>query len=163
MSGSDYRSTDTTVTDYDNTSMGDRMGNAGDRVTAGLHNAVTDNQGDDTFRAADQAYDDSSKVGTGGGALAGAATGAAIGSVGGPIGTAIGGVAGAISGAAAGAVGDTIGEQADSETGAFSDANQDQYRSTADRLGDTAANAGNSVERTLDADLNRDGDVGRRG
>lgn len=57
-------------------------------------------------------WEDSSKVGTVGGAVAGAATGAAIGSVGGPVGTAIGGVAGAASGAAIGAAGDTVGEAA---------------------------------------------------
>lgn len=134
-----------------------------DRTVASTRDALTDDQGDDTFRTADQAYDDSSKVGTGGGALAGAATGAAIGSVGGPVGTVIGGVAGAISGAAAGAVGDTIGKEVETETGAFSDANKDQYRNAADHVGDKAADAGNAVERTLDTDLNRDGDVGRRG
>jgi len=133
-----------------------------DRTVASTRAALTDDQGHDTFRAADQAYDDSSKVGTGGGALAGAATGA-IGSVGGPAGTVIGGVAGAISGAAAGAVGDTIGKEVETESGAFSDANKDQYRSAGDRVADKAADAGNAVERSLDSDLNRDGDVGRRG
>ncbi len=146
VTGADYRA-DRTV---------NRLGDT-------TRDALTDNQGDDTFRTADQAYDDSSKVGTGGGALAGAATGAAIGSVGGPVGTVIGGVAGAISGAAAGAVGDTIGKEVETETGAFSDANKDQYRNVGDRVADKAADAGNAVERGLDADLNRDGDVGRRG
>ncbi len=138
-------------------------GYVADRAVASASDALTDDQGDDTFRAADQAYDESSKVGTGGGALAGAATGAAIGSVGGPVGTVIGGVAGAISGAAAGAVGDTIGKEVETESGAFSDANKDQYRNAADQVGDKAADAGNAVERGLDTDLNRDGDVGRRG
>jgi outer membrane lipoprotein SlyB len=150
VTSADYRST-STVTSSDS------------YVADRTRDALTDNQGDDTFRTADQAYDESSKVGTGGGALAGAATGAAIGSVGGPVGTVIGGVAGAISGAAAGAVGDTIGKEAETETGAFSDANKNQYRSAGEKVADKAADAGNAVERGLDADLNRDGDVGRRG
>lgn len=153
VSSSDSHSGHTLSSDYRNDYT------VGDRVEG----ALTDDQGQDTFRTADQAYDDSSKVGTTGGALAGAATGAAIGSAGGPVGTVIGGVAGAISGAAAGAVGDTVGKEAETESGAFSDANKDQYGRTADRIGDKAADAGNSVERTLDTDLNRDGDVGRRG
>jgi outer membrane lipoprotein SlyB len=154
VTSADYRSTSTvTSSDYRSDSY----------VADRTRDALTDNQGDDTFRTADQAYDESSKVGTGGGALAGAATGAAIGSAGGPVGTVIGGVAGAISGAAAGAVGDTIGKEAETETGAFSDANKNQYRSVGDKVADKAADAGNAVERGLDADLNRDGDVGRRG
>lgn len=60
-------------------------------------------------------YDESSKVGTTGGAVAGAATGAAIGSAGGPVGTVIGGVAGAVTGAGVGAAGDTAGEKAEDE------------------------------------------------
>lgn len=55
-------------------------------------------------------WEESSKIGTGTGAVAGAATGAAIGSVGGPIGTVIGGAAGAITGAVTGAAGDAAGE-----------------------------------------------------
>ena len=58
-------------------------------------------------------WEDSSKIGTGGGGLAGAATGAAIGSVGGPVGTVIGGVAGAATGAGIGAAGDVAGERAE--------------------------------------------------
>lgn len=55
-------------------------------------------------------WEESSKVGTGGGALAGAAAGAAIGSAGGPVGTVIGGIAGAATGAGVGAAGDVAGE-----------------------------------------------------
>lgn len=146
-----------------NSSVTGSVSNAADRTGDAIRDAATDDQGHDTFQAADRAYDNSSKVGTGGGALAGAATGAAIGSAGGPVGTVIGGVAGAITGAATGAIGDTIGEEVDSETGAFSDANKNQYRNAADRVGDKAADTGNAIERGLDADLNRDGDVGRRG
>jgi phage tail tape-measure protein len=156
MSSTDYR-------DDRTYNAGNPVANAANRTGDAIRDVTTDDQGTDTFQAADRAYDNSSKVGTGGGALAGAATGAAIGSVGGPVGAIVGGVAGAVTGAAAGAVGDTIGEEVDSETGAFSDANKNQYRNTADRVGDKAADAGNAIERGLDADLNRDGDVGRRG
>jgi hypothetical protein len=134
----------------------------GQGMTERARDAVTDDQGHDTFRAADQAYDNSSKVGTGGGALAGAAAGAAIGSVGGPVGAVVGGTAGAITGAAAGAIGDTIGEQAETETGAFSDANKAQYRDTANRAENKLRDAGNTVERELGSDVDNDGDVGRR-
>jgi len=62
--------------------------------------------------AGESKWEESSKVGTAGGAVAGAATGAAIGSVAGPVGTAIGGVAGAVTGAGVGAAGDVAGETA---------------------------------------------------
>lgn len=65
-------------------------------------------------------WDRSSKVGTGGGAVAGAATGAAMGSVGGPVGTAIGGIAGAAVGAGTGAAGDAIGREARENAGSGS-------------------------------------------
>lgn len=133
------------------------------RIENAVRDVTTDDQGHDTFGAADQAYDNSSKVGTAGGGAAGAVTGAAIGAAGGPVGAVVGGVIGGVTGAAIGAVGDTVGEQADTETGAFSPDNQAQYRGTANAVGDKLRDAGNSVERKLDADLDRDGDVGRRG
>ncbi|XSG77718.1 general stress protein [Herpetosiphon llansteffanensis] len=135
----------------------------GNRIENSVRDVTTDDQGDDTFRAADKAYDDSSKIGTAGGGAAGAVTGAAIGSVGGPVGAVVGGVVGGVAGAAVGAVGDTVGEQADKETGAFSPDNQAQYRGTASAVGDKLRDTGNSVERKLDTDIDRDGDVGRRG
>jgi len=51
----------------------------------------------------DEKWEESSKIGTAGGAVTGAATGAAAGSVAGPIGTVIGGIAGAAAGAGLGA------------------------------------------------------------
>ncbi|HEU4324418.1 MAG TPA: hypothetical protein VFS21_14790 [Roseiflexaceae bacterium] len=54
-------------------------------------------------------WEESSKVGTGGGTLAGVVAGAAIGAAAGPVGAVIGGIAGAITGAGIGAVGDVIG------------------------------------------------------
>lgn len=62
-------------------------------------------------------WDRSSKVGTGGGAVAGAATGAAIGSAGGPVGTVVGGIAGAVTGAGVGAAGDAVGQEATENSG----------------------------------------------
>ncbi len=75
--------------------------------------------GDGTRREAGAANDDwqdSSKLGTTGGTVAGAATGAAIGAAGGPVGAVIGGVAGAATGAATGAAGDAAGERAEDGT-----------------------------------------------
>jgi len=60
-------------------------------------------------------WQDSSKIGTTGGAVAGAATGAAIGSAGGPLGTVIGGGIGAAAGAVTGAAGDVAGERAEDD------------------------------------------------
>ncbi|HEU4326463.1 MAG TPA: general stress protein [Roseiflexaceae bacterium] len=60
-------------------------------------------------------WQQSSKVGTTGGAVAGAATGAAIGSAGGPIGTIVGGAAGAAAGAGIGSAGDVAGERAEDD------------------------------------------------
>lgn len=57
-------------------------------------------------------WEESSKVGTGGGTLAGVVAGAAIGAAVGPVGAVIGGLAGAITGASIGAVGDVIGRDA---------------------------------------------------
>ncbi|GAB4209517.1 MAG: hypothetical protein OHK0022_40730 [Roseiflexaceae bacterium] len=57
-------------------------------------------------------WEESSKVGTGGGTLAGVVAGAAIGATAGPIGAVIGGIAGAITGAGIGAAGDVIGRDA---------------------------------------------------
>jgi uncharacterized protein (TIGR02271 family) len=94
-------------------------------------------------------WERSSKAGTGGGAVAGAATGAAMGSAGGPVGTVIGGVAGAAAGAGVGAAGDAAGAEAtDDDT-----ANRDYTTRRDDSLTDKA-------ERGLNADLDRDGDVG---
>lgn len=53
---------------------------------------------------------ESSKLGTGGGAIAGAVTGAAVGAIGGPVGAALGAIAGAAAGAGVGAIGDAAGE-----------------------------------------------------
>lgn len=75
--------------------------------------------GDSTRREAGAANDDweeSSKLGTTGGTVAGAATGAAIGAAGGPVGAVIGGIAGAATGAASGAAGDVAGERAEDST-----------------------------------------------
>lgn len=60
-------------------------------------------------------WQESSKVGTTGGAVAGAATGAALGSAGGPIGTVVGGAAGAAAGAGIGSAGDVAGERAEDD------------------------------------------------
>lgn len=60
-------------------------------------------------------WEESSKVGTAGGAVAGAATGAAMGAAGGPVGAVVGGVAGATVGGGVGAAGDAAGEAAEDE------------------------------------------------
>jgi phage tail tape-measure protein len=130
-------------------------------------------------------YDRSSKVGTAGGTLAGAATGAALGSVGGPVGTVVGGVAGAVTGGAVGAAGDAVGAEATGSDSGRSSGYGSQssmgdaarrYRSRSYEVGgsttgstssggqidDMAARIENATERGIDADLDRDGDVGRR-
>src|SRR5919202_1828186 len=92
-------------------------------------------------------WEESSKVGTGGGAAAGAATGAAVGSVGGPVGTAVGGLAGAVTGAAAGAGGDIAGERysesrgsgSDDDTSGTTDTGRGDYGTTDTGTSDTAA------------------------
>lgn len=136
-------------------------------------------------------YDRSSKVGTAGGALAGAATGAAMGSVGGPVGTVVGGVAGAVTGGAVGAAGDAVGAEAtDNDAGRSTSYDSTYSGTTESTMGDAttryrsrsyevgsstagtpssegtienmASRIENATERGIDADLDRDGDVGRR-
>ena len=100
------RSTTTTGSTYDDrsdTSVGGRKGQVDY----------------DTNRSAEEKWEDSSKLGTAGGAVAGAATGAAMGSVAGPVGTAVGGVAGAVAGAGVGAAGDIAGESAEDSFGRY--------------------------------------------
>ncbi len=125
-------------------------------------------------------YAESSKVGTVGGGTAGAVTGAAMGAAGGPVGAVVGGIAGAAVGGTIGAAGDTLGEEAQDSMDATTTPNRalnttpDQTRSVGDYtrndsrdLGDKAkdklADAGNAVERGLNTDIDRDGDIGRRG
>ncbi len=113
-------------------------------------------------------WEASSKAGTAGGGVAGAATGAALGSAGGPVGTVIGGVAGAAAGAGLGAAGDAAGAEATdqyadeearpidrdvTDTAGYDPASPYAPADRDDRLIDRA-------ERGLDADLDRDGDVG---
>jgi len=74
-------------------------------------------------------WEESSKVGTAGGAVAGAATGAAIGAVGGPVGMAVGGVAGAVTGAGVGAVGDAAGEAAEDSFRGYDEDFRTHYQS----------------------------------
>jgi hypothetical protein len=145
---------DATGTDYDSTR------DAGYTAT-GDADSVPD-QGD---------WERSSKAGTAGGGLAGAATGAAMGSAAGPVGTVIGGVAGAAAGAGVGAAGDAVGAEATDDdagrTGYAADRDvtdtagydpDSPYRpATTDRTDDSLTDR---AERTFDADLDRDGDVG---
>jgi len=134
----------------------------------------------DTTRTGDapqSEWEESSKVGTAGGAVAGAATGAAIGSVGGPVGTVIGGVAGAVTGAGVGAAGDAAGEAAkdrvegedDAPAGSLGTTSSTRYddvsRTASDDEGPIERGAGNleaGAERLTDHDLNRSGGVGDR-
>jgi len=74
-------------------------------------------------------WEESSKVGTAGGAVAGAATGAAIGAVGGPVGMAVGGVAGAVTGAGVGAAGDAAGEAAEDNFRGYDEDFRTHYQS----------------------------------
>jgi hypothetical protein len=112
-----------------------------------------------------------------------------MGSAGGPVGTVIGGVAGAVTGGAVGAAGDAVGAEAtdsdigraSSDTGSYGGTLNSsmgdaatRYRSRSYEVGgstmssrtrgdDMATRIENATERGIDADLDRDGDVGRSG
>ena len=100
--------------------MDDRPANRSATTTGSDYGTHTDTdvagrkgQVDYGSRDAETKWEESSKVGTTGGAVAGAATGAAMGSVAGPVGTVVGGAAGAVAGAGVGAAGDIAGESAE--------------------------------------------------
>jgi stress response protein YsnF len=127
-------------------------------TTPGMDSTMSDTRSADSPRSE---WDESSKVGTAGGALAGGATGAAIGSAGGPVGTVVGGVAGAVTGAGVGAAGDAAGEAASDATMGEDDT------STGSRTDEGAiergmSRGGNALERGSGLDLDRDGDTGKR-
>jgi uncharacterized protein (TIGR02271 family) len=154
QTGGDYSTADRGTTDYASArdtgattdySTSDR--GATDYANAADTGTTTDTGSSGTTDTARGDWEESSKVGTGGGAAAGAATGAAVGSVGGPVGTAVGGLAGAVTGAAAGAGGDIAGERysesrgsgSDDDTSGTTDTGRGDYGTTGAGASDTAA------------------------
>ncbi len=100
-------------------------------------------------------WEDSSKVGTGAGALAGATTGAVAGAVAGPIGAVVGGVTGAVVGAGSGGVADAAGEHAKDETLSADSDRTMEYRNNPDRLPPIVpmgvnSTIGNAIDNTVE-------------